>query len=210
MLQDCLSSASSENVNPRMTQRASAWLAWPECYWLYNYNLLWNSPPFSYFRDICDVTIERKGSKSSIFTGASRPFCKIFILCGRGILLFKPLQGYFKVTGQTAGQRPAQLVESRGTTVTTKSSVLHLLKLSAAEGAEKIALQTEQPQTWRSFPGWRQPFLIWGRFVTTESITRKQIGLISLFHICFLLSNIPDSLTLELDCCEKATYKWVN
>lgn len=59
----------------------------------------------------------------------------------------------------------------------------------------------------RTFPRCWRSFLIGGRFVTIESITRKQIGLIAAFHRCFLLNNILDSLSLELDCCEKETYK---
>lgn len=41
-----------------------------------------------------------------------------------------------------------------------------------------------------TFPGWRRSFLIAGRFVATESISRKQIGLIALFRRCFLFNYI--------------------
>lgn len=75
--------------------------------------------------------------------------------------------GIFKATGQTAGRRPAQLVERRGTAITAKPPAFGrpLLQMMKARRSPH--------QPGGTFPGGRQSFLNGGRPVASESMKGK-------------------------------------
>lgn len=90
-----------------------------------------------------------------------------------------------------------------------RHSLLQLSKPSAAEGAEKATVQIERSETWWNFhwmtaviSDWRQICCDRKRFQKTDwfDCTVSQM-------LAFKLQYIPDSLSLELDCCEKERYK---
>lgn len=112
--------------------------------------------------------------------------------------------GIFKVTGQTAGWRPAQLVERRGTAITTKLPVfLHpLLQML------KACCSPQFLQPGRTRPGWQRSFLNRGRPVASESIKGNLIAVaVVALHFCSVSHNILDLLSLKRDCCGKETHK---